>query len=396
MLRPVIVVLALALFPSVALAQIHVPGDFAEVQDAIDAASPGDVIVVHGGTFASITIDKPLTLLGSPAPLFEPTSSGSGYLSPIRLAGPGSGEVVLSNVRTDGIAVGLSHSLTTAGIGGGGFDELHVYDSDIRSPQWCCLTGLAAGQPGISVSVPFVLVERSTVLGSAFGSDGTLGFSGWPGPPGIQVSSGTVVVLDSTVRGGDSSPEFYHPTLNCGGFCPDGSGGPGVVADVLYSSDSALLGGAAARWHDYMSNPCCSSGSVGEPFVANTAIELYDQLDADGPPRLGETYVLRLSGVTASRASGPHAEPRVILWVSDEGIDPPVNVPGRGALFLSGTPTSLGVFPATGNIELPIPLDLSLLGYEVAFQLLGRPVGYSRPLGGVIQLATPRLADRPV
>jgi len=383
--------LVLLAFPGVALADvIHVPGDHADLQDAIDAANPGDVIVVHGGTFGSITIDKPLTVLGSPPPLLEPTSMGSGYLSPIVLAGAGSGDVVLSQIHTGGVAVGFSHSQTTPGISGGGFDELHVYDCDIHSPEWCCLTGLGPGRPGIAVTVPFVIVERSTVTGSATSIDDTMLVSGWPGPPGIDAPNSTVVVLDSTVHGG-ASAEFTYPSPQCGGDCPNGNGGTGVVADVLYSADTALLGGAAARWRDPIGNPCCSSGAVGAPFVANTSIPMANALDADGPPRLGETFVLHIAGVT-TRAAGTHPGPIAILRMS-EGIDPPVSVPGQGLLFLSGTPLSLGVFPALGDVEVPIPLDMSLLGFEATFQFLGRPGGYSRPVGGLFVLSIPRLAD---
>jgi len=386
MLRSLVVVFASTLLSSVALAQIHVPGDFADLQDAIDAASPGDVIVVHGGTFQAITIDKALTLLGSPPPLLEPTPNGSGYLAPITLAGPGSGEVVLSRIRTGGTAVGFTQSFNTAGILGGGFDELHLYDCDVHSPEWCCLTGLGTGQPGVSVTVPFVLVERSSVTGSATNIDDTMMTSGWPGPPGIDAPSSTVVVLDSSVRGG-ASAEFTFPSFDCGGSCPNGSGGAGVVADVLYYSDSALDGGAAARWRDPMGNTCCSSGTVGAPFVANTVNLLGNALDADGPPRLGSTYVLHVASGTGSRATSAHPGPAAVLKMSN-GIDAPVNVGGLGALFLSGAPVSLGVVPAFGDVGVPLPLDLTLYGREVAFQLLGRPSGYSRPLSGVLLLPT--------
>src|SRR6187200_355252 len=44
-------------------------GVFAAIQDAVDAAAPGAVILVLGGTHAeNVVIDKPLTLRGAGGP----------------------------------------------------------------------------------------------------------------------------------------------------------------------------------------------------------------------------------------------------------------------------------------------------------------------------------------
>ena len=86
-----------------AAAQITVPGDFPDPQSAVDAASPGDVIVIQGGTWTpaqfgskdpALRIDKAITLVGDPPPTFEPIVSGFGQQPPtILLEGPGSGRV---------------------------------------------------------------------------------------------------------------------------------------------------------------------------------------------------------------------------------------------------------------------------------------------------------------
>ncbi len=43
---------------------IHVPWQFANLQDAINFADPGDVILVDGGTHGPIVVDRPLTIVG--------------------------------------------------------------------------------------------------------------------------------------------------------------------------------------------------------------------------------------------------------------------------------------------------------------------------------------------
>lgn len=66
----VIVLLLGLLIPSTVAAGpavIHVPEDCATIQEAVDAASPGDTIKVGPGEYAGAVIDKELTLMGSGA-----------------------------------------------------------------------------------------------------------------------------------------------------------------------------------------------------------------------------------------------------------------------------------------------------------------------------------------
>jgi hypothetical protein len=231
------------------------------------------------------------------------------------------------------------------------------------------------------VTVPFVLVERSTVRASNTAIDSyAIVTSAWPGPPGIDAPASTVVTLDSDVRGGDSG-EYNHPSSECGGGpCPGGVGGDGVIADELYEADSSLVGGFGALWFDPIGLVCCG-GEQGEPFVATTATALANQLDADVRPRMGSDYELHLA------SPGPSA----VLYAA-EGIGPPSTVP-EGLLFLGGTPMALGTFPTPSTVELPIPLDVGLFGREIALQLLDPVTGWSRPVAGVLLLPLlPRLA----
>jgi hypothetical protein len=63
-------VLVLLLSASLTAQTVHTvgPGGFAQIRDAIAAASPNDVIQVHAGIYQAFTLDKPLVITALPSP----------------------------------------------------------------------------------------------------------------------------------------------------------------------------------------------------------------------------------------------------------------------------------------------------------------------------------------
>jgi hypothetical protein len=372
-------VLATLLAPSIEAQTLHVPGDHPDLQAALDAAPPGARIHVHGGTFATITIAKPVTLLAHPPVTIEGEGGPFLYTPPITLAGPGSGEVVLDGVVTGGVANGTIQSQLGPGIVGGGFDELHVLDCTIRAPIWCCVTGLGEGRPGLDVTVPFTLVERSLVVASGNEPDG-LSFSGWPGAPGLR-STGTVTLLDSTLTGGNSGTYFFPGPACGGGPCPTGDGGAGLQAAELYHAGSTITGGSGAVWLDDMGVFCCANPPAPALDVGGAIVALPADLELLGPVRIGERVRLTL------RSPGPTATLLVAL-----NVDAPVIVGTiPGVRFLTGV-MSLGPVATPGTVEVPIPWNLDMIGRELAFQLLDPTTGYSRPVVDLLEAANVRKA----
>lgn len=377
------------LLPTAALGQVlEVPGDFDSLQDALDAAPDGAVVMVHGGVWGSITITKPVSLLGAPAPRLSGSTDGS--LAPIVLQGAGSGEVTLSRVRAGAIVNdSLAPSRLAPAIQGGGFEELHVYDSDIIALERSFFSGLGYGNSAIDTDIPFVVVERSTVKGSRTDIDDacTGNPSSWIPPAGID-APGTVVVLDSFVAGGAMGRFQYSgwPTpADCDpGNCPPFPGAPGVACSTLYHSGSLIVGGQGARWSTCSPAEYCCESPGGPPFVVAQENPLADDLSADGPPHLGRDYVLHLG------TPGPMAS---LLMAS--GIDPPVTVP-VGVRFLEpGSTVLVGTVSTPGTARLHVPLDPSLLGQTMAFQLLDPNTGLSRPAAGAVQPPTFERANPP-
>jgi hypothetical protein len=355
---------------------LHVPGDHATVQGAVDAAAPGDRIVVHGGTHASITIDRPLTLVGDPAPLFVngDVSLFGTALAPIRLAGPGAGRVVLCNVAVGGTVNGTWFSLTEAGIDGGGFDELHLYDCTVAGPSWVLLTGMAAGAPGLDVGVETLLVSDSSIVGSPSGSDDCYG-SGPGGPAGIHAPGALTILMDSSVQGGGSE------TICAAEFCPlvGGAGGPGVVAATLLHADSTVSGGAGALYSYIDENWAlvpCGRASDGPANVVTSEVELPAGLQASGTPRIGGTWTL---------AWDPDAT--AILLLACERSLAPYPLAFLGWYFIDADPGQAWfvALPTAGARTVYFPASEDLIGLTLSAQLYDLASGLTRPVVGCVR-----------
>ncbi len=365
----------LALAPTLAFAgQIDVPGDYSDLQTAIDNANPGDVILIHGGTWGGVVVDKPLTLLGDPKPTIEGRPLPGEWGSPITLAGPGSGEVTLANLDIGGMVSGIIYGKTLAGISGGGFLKLHVYDSEVSGPEWFALTGSADGGVAIDVTVPLVTLERVTATATKSDIDVET-FLGIDGVDAIR-TTGTVVLLDSVVTGGTSGPYFM-----IGNECLDcpcgGLGGIGIVCDTVYQSGSSVAGGAGAEWFTNFGSVSCGFAADGAAYAVNAFHLLPGDLEGSGAPTLGGVFEL-------SFYSPP---PSALLFGSFDGMSLPTTFGGvPGFLFanLAGGTFNLGAVNTPGSTSLAIPAIPALAGTEVLFQSLHGVTGLSRPVSGVL------------
>lgn len=366
-----------ALRPACVAGQLfHVPGDHATVQEAIDAAAPGDRIVIHGGTHGSITIDRPLTLVGDPAPLFvngDVSLSGTA-LAPIRLAGAGTGRVVLCNLEVGGTVNGTWFSVTEAGIDGGGFDELHLYDCTVVGPSWVLLTGMAAGAPGLDVGVATLLVSGSSVVGSPSGSDDCYG-SGPSGPPGLKAPGATTILIDSSVQGGGSD------TICADEFCPSvgGAGGPGVVTAMLLHADSSVSGGTGALYSYIDENWAlvpCGQASAGPPMVVTSELELPAGLQASGTPRVGGSWTL---------AWDPGAAAILLLARERTLVPHPLHFLGWYFIDAAPGPAWLLGLPSAGERTVYFPPSEDLIGLTLSAQLYAPASGLTRPVVGCVR-----------
>jgi len=370
-----LVPLALLLLAPLAAAQvIDVPGDFPDPQSAVVAAPDGATILVHGGQWLPLVIDRPLTLVGDGLPLFLPDGPPPTALSPVTLAGPGHGVVRLVGIQLGGGVDGSVYEACDPSISGGGFDALHVFDSLIVGAPWQFAYNFTfPGADAIDVDVPLVWVERCTVRGAdAAAGDNATHMTAVDAGDGI-VSTGTVVLLDSSAQGGDG-PQLSWDDGGGGGcppVCPGGAGGDGVACQRLERANASISAGAGSVWLDENGISTCCEGPAGSALVVGEDVPLANDLVASGPALLGQPWTLSWS------LPGP----AVILFVS-AGVGPAPQL-GAPKLHLL-PPLFVGAVLATpSSLPVTVPPDTTLTGLEFGVQVYSIQ-GWSRPVAGVL------------
>ena len=223
---------------------------FSEIQAAIDAAQPDDIILVQPGTYQKITVAKPLRILGDGT---GPVIISASFAVGATIQGIADGEeVVLSAVeiqtsvpvfgdpasivlRNDAGTVVLHDVLVDSPLSG--FGAL-IEDCD-RVVLLACRF-LNAGTTGVTSVASAVSVTDSTVwiANSEIGGR-TPTFTGFllPGAFGISAKGSTLHVWRSAIQGGDAS------TGKPGLFITP-NGGTGIRAD---GSEVNLYGGPTSE-----------------------------------------------------------------------------------------------------------------------------------------------------
>lgn len=357
-------------------ATLTVPGQFPQIQAAIDAASAGDTILVNGGTYGPIVVDKAVSILGDPRPTIDNTATpfqDPVVLPAITLAGSGAGTVRLVNLRTRGATSGSFYTGTNGGVFGGGFAELFIEDCDIEAAEWFLLTGLGRGAPGVSTVVPYVFITRTSVRGGATDIDVCDAAPGLPpGGAGVTAPKSTVVIVDSDVQGGAGAGLCFS-LANCPGICPcptlGGFGGSGVVCDRLFvgGPSNRIAGGLGSDVTCFGGGDFVVVGKQpdGAPIVARESIDLGRDLAGSGPLAIQQSVALIWKPT-----------PLPFLLVSTP--TPPVFVGDAGWLFLE--PSTLVSVPAAGSfVQATLPNQPSFIGVTVGVQVFDPTRGLTVP-----------------
>jgi parallel beta-helix repeat protein len=133
-----------------AAAQVRIkgrPGSFPTIQQAVDAANPGDTVIVHHGTYAeNVTIRKSLTLRGADHPLLVPASG-----TPLMVDNP------VGSVVIEGLDI-----KAPSGAPGILYDGLSDDDTNLGVVRNCTITG---GQTAIFVKECDMKIRNNDISG---------------------------------------------------------------------------------------------------------------------------------------------------------------------------------------------------------------------------------------
>jgi hypothetical protein len=372
-------VLICALAAPLMAGTVHVPGDYPDIQSALDAVPAGTRILVAGGSWAPIRIEQPVTLVGAPRFVIDMTdvvAPGSEGIqaNAITLAGPGTAPgqppLELCNFETTGQADGFLFGTAGSGVRGTGFREVRLVDAVVRAAAWHQLTGEAQGADAVRLDdVPLLLIERATLIGGFSDTDGPDYWTAYNGGAGLRAVSTDVVVLDSEVHGGAGPHMSFSENFCPEPPCPcltDSDGGPGLVAAHVLRSGSTIAGGAGQPVY------CGSLGMIGfeengPDVVAASVVSLPHTLSAQGPALAGEMLSIQIDSVGA-----------VAVVVGGAVGNPPLDLGLKGLLFVP-PPSSVFVLRGPLTIEARVPDDPTLLGASFSLQAfdadgLGNPL----------------------
>jgi hypothetical protein len=325
--------------------------DFAEIQPAIDAAAPGDVILVRGrddgGRYAGFTIDGKSVAVVADGILDLDV-----------------GAVTIRNLQA-GQSVLLQGFQRTGQSESARASDLHVHDNQgaVWIENWNLGSDRAASRVFESVAVVFarcsigsstsltaLTLRRSLVsLFDCSVTPGTLVLFGGGGADAISCDRTTLLLAGSTVTGGAGTPG----TPIIGGCNNGGPGGSGLflvgTQSRVYRLDTQIFGGPGG-WPS--SFPCLIGSSGAAIAGSGTVVDLAGtarSFDSIAPILEQETLPMSFTGESSDLAAlilGVGQQQHVLPGLFGTLVASPVIAPLLGAVPATGAFSTNLVVPS--------------------------------------------------
>ncbi|MBK8975032.1 MAG: hypothetical protein IPM29_03830 [Planctomycetes bacterium] len=358
------------------------PGShFTSVQAAVQAAPPGQVLIVRAGTYVErVTIQRGVSLLAEPGtriqwlayrnePLVQIANLPAGERVAIQNVTFGNGWIFGPAVQVLNCAGGVQledlvgDSTWLARTGTEVNALVDVYQSARVSLSGCRFTG---GRPALAVVSSAVAADRCTLVGM----QGTANHANISPGPGIAAIASTLALSGCTVRGGDFDglsgpglPAVCEPALRS--YLTDwtitGTAADSLVAGIQpFAAQSAITGGGTVTIHPGVT--LVSSGGAGPTSGVRVARAPIPWLaaSAGAPGRPVTVELISTAGDTVLLLAGTLGAPRIVSSVGTLWLDPAAGP----VLAASGTQPGSGVRAWT----FPSPLDPALLGVQLTWQ----------------------------
>jgi hypothetical protein len=332
-------------------------GDFADLQTAINAASPGDTLVVRGGSYGIVFVDRSLQLVGDqPRPVVG-----------VLFAWPGT-SVSVSAVDCNSLVLPAC-TVALEDVTATSVQLTGTVASFARCTFDCRNTGSSTTLLTANARAAF---DRCQLYGSPGSVIMTLSCRPVPGAAALTVAPGSVAELSNTTLTG---------------------AGPLVIACLssLGTSGLDLQTGGTAR----VSHSTIASGNVSVPAVAGTGTVLQDSSQFQPPFTAMTAFLPAVTGQGALPGGALSATLQSVpllpaAMVASLGLHAPVAAPeGTAWVDLSAyVVLGIGLLDASGRMTVHVPVPpTTLRGMVVTFQGVAAPGG-----NGVLVASTPAMA----
>ncbi len=287
-MRAALVLFLLAPLASADVRVVSPIGPYTQIQDAVNAANDGDLVLVKGGTYSGFLVQaKSLAIVGDANPLVIVQ-----------------GTVTVSDL-TSGQTVSLIRFRASGATAGSASDHFGFYSSNNQGRvrcQGCSFYGAAGvdetypdGSDGVRIDNS---ADVSMVACSVYG-----GISFWEsirlpipaiGGRGATCQSSTMTIIDSTIWGGEGAGSLW-------GVSGDGGTGLQAIDCTIFSSNSTIQGGPGG-YGVFQFGPVPGNGGAGAILYPVSVMRVlncslvggqdgdYETTGLSGPAHLGATF----------------------------------------------------------------------------------------------------------